>query len=109
VFESRWPVRVLRIALRPRSGGTGRHPGGAGLLKEVLFLAPASVAALMTRHETRPPGVRGGGAGLPGRLTLIRGGVETVLSARGAWRVERGDVLRIETPGGGGHGRPPRR
>jgi N-methylhydantoinase B len=109
VLEARWPVRVLRVALREGSGGAGRRRGGDGLVKEVLFLAPARVSTLMTRHAGAPPGVAGGGAGLPGRLTLLRGGREVPLPPRGRVDVVAGDVLRIETPGGGGHGRPSRR
>ena len=105
VLEAHWPVRVDRICLRPRSGGAGRHRGGAGLLREVRFLAPALVSCLMTRHAERPPGIAGGGPGRPGRLTLIRKGRARRLGPRGSIRVEVGDVLRIETPGGGGWGR----
>jgi N-methylhydantoinase B len=105
-LESLWPVRVARLAIRGGSGGRGRHRGGDGLVKEVLFLTPARVGAQMTRHEDPPPGVAGGGPGRPGRLTLVRGGRARRLAARGQWRVEAGDLLRIETPGGGGYGRP---
>ncbi len=105
VFEAQWPVRVERMALRRRSGGPGRRRGGQGLVREIRFLAPAIVSCLMTRHDEPPPGVAGGQAGTPGRLTLISGGRGKRLTARSSVRVEPGDVLRIETPGGGGHGR----
>jgi N-methylhydantoinase B len=103
-LERRWPVRVLAHAVRPDSGGTGRAAGGDGLLREVLFLAPARVAFLMTRHDAPPPGVAGGGPGQPGRLTWIRGRRRRRLAPRSVLRVEAGDVLRIETPGGGACG-----
>ncbi|MHC5010708.1 MAG: hydantoinase B/oxoprolinase family protein, partial [Planctomycetota bacterium] len=106
VLEARWPVRVERLVLRRGSGGRGRHRGGAGLTKEVRFLAPAVLGTLMTRHGLAPPGVAGGRPGATGRLTLVRKGREIPLDARGHTEVRRGDVLRIETPGGGGYGRP---
>ena len=105
VLEVRWPVRVDRMAIRTGSGGRGRQAGGAGLLKEIRFLAPALVASLMTRHEVPPPGVRGGRPGEPGRLVLLRDGVTLPVGPRARVAVRPGDVLRIETPGGGGYGR----
>lgn len=105
VLEAGWPVAVVRMARRARSGGSGRHRGGDGLLREIQFLAPADVGFLMTRHTLAPPGVAGGAAGKPGRLSLVSKGRRKRLAARGRCRVEPGDVLRIETPGGGGWGR----
>lgn len=105
VLEATWPVRVQCVRLRARSGGGGRQRGGAGLLREIRFLAPAQVTCLMTRHEEPPPGACGGLPGRPGRLTLLRGGRARRLAPRDSVRVEAGDVLRIETPGGGGWGR----
>ena len=106
VLEVRWPVRVDRMTIRSGSGGRGRHVGGEGLRKEIRFLAPALVSTLMTRHETPPPGVRGGPPGAPGRLVLLRGDETIVIGPRARVAVRPGDVLRIETPGGGGYGRP---
>ncbi len=103
-LEARWPVRVERMTRRPDSGGPGRHVGGTGLLREIRFLAPAQVACLMTRHDEAPPGVAGGGPGARGGVRLVRGAHAQRLEARGAVRLEAGDLLRIETPGGGGWG-----
>ncbi len=105
VLESRWPVRVERHAIRAVSGGLGRARGGDGVSKSVRFLAPAVVSLLMTRHEEPPPGAAGGRAGQPGRATLTSGGRTRVLEPRGRVVVEAGDVLTVETPGGGGWGR----
>ncbi len=105
VLEARWPVRVERFGLRGRSGGPGRHPGGRGVVREIRFLEAATVSLMMTRHELAPPGVRGGKPGRPGRVTLIRGGRARKMAARARIDVQAGDVLRIETPGGGGWGR----
>jgi len=105
VLEAQWPVRVLCMALRTGSAGAGRHAGGEGLRREILFRAPARVTSLMTRHSQPPPGAHGGRPGGLGRLSLRRGGRWRHLPARGQVRVKAGDVLRIETPGGGGWGR----
>jgi N-methylhydantoinase B len=105
VLEARWPVRIELHRVRRGSGGRGRAGGGAGVIKEVRFLAPATVSALMTRHREAPPGVAGGRAGAVGRLVLVRGGVAAPLGPRMRIAVQPGDLLRIETPGGGGWGR----
>ncbi len=109
VFESRWPVRVELMARRRGSGGAGKQRGGAGLTRAVRFLSPARVGLLMTRHTLPPPGVAGGKPGAVGRVFRVRGGRRTRLAPRSSQRFEAGDVLRIETPGGGGWGRPARR
>ncbi|MDJ0972868.1 MAG: hydantoinase B/oxoprolinase family protein [Planctomycetota bacterium] len=106
VLEARWPVRVERLALRPRSGGAGKQAGGRGVIREVRFLEPAVVSLMMTRHATPPPGVAGGKPGRAGRVTLVRGGRARRLDPRARVDIRPGDVLRIETPGGGGWGRP---
>ena len=106
VMEARWPVRVVRMARRRGSGGAGRHAGGDGLLRELEFLTPAEASFLMTRHALAPPGVAGGGAGATGCITLRRRGRASVLPPRSTCRLEPGDQLVIETPGGGGWGAP---
>jgi N-methylhydantoinase B len=106
VLEARLPVRVRRHGLRRGSGGAGRHRGGEGVVREVVLTAPAVFAWLMTRHDDPPPGAAGGRPGRPGRVTLVRAGRARRLPARGRLDVAPGDVLRIETPGGGGWGRP---
>ena len=109
VMERRWPVRVEAMAIRREGGGAGRHPGGAGVLKRVRFLAPLRIASLMTRHADAPLGVERGQPGPCGALRLIaKDGSPRVLPPRGAHDVEAGDVLEILTPGGGGWRRPSR-
>jgi N-methylhydantoinase B len=113
VLEHAYPVRVRRYGLRRDSGGAGRHRGGDGLVREIEFLAPAQLTLLTTRRVTRPYGLQGGGPGQAGRNLLVRHAdlQETAtaaevheLPAQAAIMVEAGDVLRIETPGGGGWG-----
>ncbi|MFQ5413330.1 MAG: hydantoinase B/oxoprolinase family protein [Phycisphaerae bacterium] len=106
VLESRYPVRVVRFAVRRGSGGAGRFRGGDGVVRELAFLAPLDVSIISQRRTTAPYGVSGGAPGAPGRNRLHRAGADTadVLPGIAQVRVGPGDHLTIETPGGGGYG-----
>jgi N-methylhydantoinase B len=108
-LEAYYPLRVTRYALRPGSGGRGRYAGGAGLVRELEFLAPARVTLLTERREIGPYGLAGGGEGRTGANFLVRHGRRRRLPGKTSLDVQPGDRLRIETPGGGGFGRPRRR
>ena len=108
-LEAYHPLRIRRYALRPRSGGRGLHPGGCGIVREIEFTAPAEVTLLGERREVAPWGLAGGSAGRCGRDVVVRKGRARVLPAKVTLSVESGDRVRIETPGGGGFGRRPRR
>ncbi len=103
VLEARFPVRLLRFGLRRGSGGEGLHPGGDGLVRELEMLAPLRVSMLSDRRTHPPFGLAGGQDGAPGRT---RHG-DRELAARATVEVEPGDVITIETPGGGGYGEVP--
>ena len=105
IIEHRYPVRLLRFAIRRGSGGDGAHRGGDGVVRELEFLAPMSLS-LLTQHRTQAPqGLAGGGAGQPGQQHLVRhnGQVEP-LASLDQQDVLPGDRIVIETPGGGGWG-----
>jgi 5-oxoprolinase (ATP-hydrolysing) len=102
VLETRFPVRVRRFSLRRGSGGKGRQSGGHGLVRELEFLAPMRFSIVSERRRIAPYGMRGGGSGAPG-MNLLNG---ERLGHRVTGTVAPGDVLRIETPGGGGWGEP---
>ncbi len=102
VLELRWPVVVRRFAVRDGSGGAGRQRGGDGAVREIEFLEPLVGGVLSERRAHGAPGLGGGGAGAPGRNVLVHAGRETALPGRAAFVVAAGDVLRVETPGGGG-------
>ena len=107
VMEARYPVRLERFAFRKGSGGRGRWRGGDGLVRCYRFLAPLTVSLLTERRSTRPYGLRGGEPGMPGRNRVRRAnGAEEELPGRATLRVDVGDLLIIETPGGGGFGTP---
>ncbi len=102
-----YPVRLLRYAINPDSGGPGRHRGGCGVIREIEVLA--AEAMLSIRIEANPPwGVAGGQAGRGGRCVLNPGRAdERVIEPLSDGTIlKRGDVMRIETGGGGGWGHP---
>ena len=104
-LEMTFPFRIETYALRRGSGGVGERRGGDGLVRTYRLLRPATVTVISERRETPPWGLRGGASGACGRNTLIRpGGKEEALPAKFSRRLEAGDMLRIETPGGGGWG-----
>ncbi|MBI4821328.1 MAG: hydantoinase B/oxoprolinase family protein [Deltaproteobacteria bacterium] len=102
VLESRFPVRVIRHAVRRGSGGQGRHRGGDGVVRELELLRPLAVSILSERRETAPFGLEGGGPGERGRNSLD--GRE--LGGKAITAAPAGSRLLIETPGGGGFGVP---
>jgi N-methylhydantoinase B len=106
-LEYAYPFRVRRYAYRSGSGGAGKFRGGDGLVREIELLAPAQVTLLAERRKFRPWGLEGGEPGAAGRATVTkaRTGEATELPGKCSVHLEAGDVLRIETPGGGGWGK----
>ena len=107
-LENYLPLRIRRYGLRKGSGGKGARRGGEGIVREYEFLVPADLTIMSERRKFAPYGLRGGGPGAPGRNTLISGGRATALGSKVNVKIGPGDVLRVETPGGGGYGRPRR-
>ncbi len=103
-LELAYPLRVERYALRLGSGGAGRHRGGDGVVRETRVLADCRLSVLAERRRHAPQGERGGRPGAPGR-TLVNGEEQPSKLTR---QLRAGDVVRIETPGGGGFGAPER-
>jgi len=103
-LEYAYPFLVTEYSIRRDSGGAGAQPGGNGLVREILLEAPAEVTVLAERRERGPYGVQGGRPGKPGRNILIRNGQAETMPGKFSTRVAAGDVIRVETPGGGGYG-----
>jgi N-methylhydantoinase B len=99
-LELEFPLRVVTYAIRRGSGGEGRHRGGDGVVRELEALAEMDYSLLTERRRHAPPGADGGQPGAKGRNLLD--GEALAPKARGSLRP--GQKLRIETPGGGGHG-----
>jgi N-methylhydantoinase B len=99
-LELAYPLRVERHALRLGSGGGGLHRGGDGVVRELRVLEPCRLSLLTQRRRIAPAGAAGGESGKPGR-NLLNG---EELAPFESQDLAGGDVLRIETPGGGGYG-----
>jgi len=100
-LEREFPLRAVEYALRRGSGGDGHRRGGDGVVREIEALAEMRFSLITERRRHAPPGVAGGSPGKVGRNLL--NGAE--LPAKTSGTLRQGDTLRIETPGGGGHGR----
>lgn len=111
LIESDTPVTFLGYGLVGGSGGRGRHRGGLGLTRSWRIDSTRAVfTAQMDRFHNRPFGLSGGEPGGAGRLTLIRDGKEQSLHSKVANMIlQKGDVIRLETSGGGGYGSVSRR
>jgi N-methylhydantoinase B/oxoprolinase/acetone carboxylase alpha subunit len=99
-LEHLYPLRLRRYCVRKNSGGAGRRRGGDGILREFEFLTDTDIAILSDRRARGPYGLDGGASGEPGRNLLN----EQHVRSKGSLRAKAGDVLRIESPGGGGYG-----
>jgi N-methylhydantoinase B len=104
-LEYAYPLRVRAYSLRKGSGGRGRARGGDGVVREIEALVPARMSLLADRRDAGPYGLDGGGAGKPGRDHILSGGRARRIHAKGSRELRPGDRVRIETPGGGGHGK----
>jgi N-methylhydantoinase B len=100
-LELAYPLRVRRHELRIGSGGDGLHRGGDGVVRELEALEECRASILSERREQAPAGAQGGEPGARGR-NLLNG---NELPAKTTIDLTEGDVLRLETPGGGGFGR----
>lgn len=105
VIEQRFPVRIIRFAIREGSGGIGTWNGGNGLIREYEFLENMNLSVLSQRRKSGPYGLMGGQSGLPGTQYLIKNdGIRIEVKGIDNIDVEIGDRFVIETPGGGAWG-----
>lgn len=110
VLERRYPVRLWEFSIRRGSGGAGRNRGGDGIRRRIEFLKPLRVSILSERRgPSFPFGLQGGEPGAPGRNSLHKAGESEARPLGGKVQLEvaAGDILLIETPGGGGFGKVP--
>ena len=104
-IETNYPMQVETYAIRRGTGGEGKFRGGDGVIRALRLLTDAEVTILSERRTQGPYGLQGGEAGEPGRNVLISGGEERPLPGKVSISTREGDVIRIETPGGGGYGK----
>ncbi len=101
-LELEFPLRVVEYSVRRDSGGAGAFPGGDGVVRELEALAPMDYSILSERRRHSPTGAQGGEPGARG-ANLLDG---EPLEPKASGTLRPGQRLRIETPGGGGHGAP---
>jgi len=113
ILEAAYPVMFTRWALRPDSGGPGRHRGGLGAIYEIETLEDETDLFLFgERGRFPPPGVVGGEPGALNRFVYIKSDRELAppfASKLVGVRLAKGERVRIESPGGGGYGAPAQR
>jgi 5-oxoprolinase (ATP-hydrolysing) len=110
ILETRYPVRLLEFRIRAGSGGAGQHRGGHGLVRRFLFLRPLQVSLVTNRRALEVPapyGMHGGEAGQRGlNVWEDPSGRRTILPGSCQLEVQAGQIIEIQTPGGGGWGVP---
>lgn len=105
ILEWRFPIRLIRFAIRRGSGGKGKWNGGDGIVREFLFTDELELNILSQHRVEEPYGMKGGGTGKCGRQYIVRAnGKREFLKGMDSARVHAGDRLIIETPGGGAWG-----
>jgi N-methylhydantoinase B len=109
--ESLMPFRIEEFSLREDSGGAGKFRGGMGFRKAYRILRPAMLGTNLDRTKFPPWGVQGGKEAQPGRFTLVKAGATTEQSVEkeNAYQLAPGDLVCVETGGGGGYGPPSER
>ncbi len=103
-LEYAYPLRVQRYEIRRGSGGSGQWRGGDGVCRDIELLADAQVTILSERRVFAPYGLAGGQPGQPGRNLLIRDGEAQELPGKTTLAAQSGDVISVQSPGGGGWG-----
>ena len=111
VIESGYPLRVRQSSIRTGSCGEGQYRGGCGLLREIEVRAEKGQLSVLSDRNLIPPyGVSGGFAGAPNRFTVVRDGDElepSIIPGKvSGFPLRRGDIVRVQTSGGGGWGDP---
>jgi N-methylhydantoinase B len=106
--ESLMPFRIEEFSLREDSAGAGKFRGGLGFRKRYRILRPCLLGTNLDRTKFPPWGVQGGKEAKPGRFLLTKSGAtaEQSVEKENAYRLEPGDLVSVETGGGGGYGLP---
>ena len=106
VLEFRFPVLLKEFSIRNSSGGAGRKKGGDGVVRRIQFLEPMIASILSSHRKLEPFGIKGGQPGKIGVNTVIHsGGKVEFMPGSFQVKMQVGDTIQIETPGGGGFGR----
>ncbi len=104
-IERDFPLRVVKYEFAPGTGGVGRHRGGCGLIRSIqLARGSATLSLLADRHRRSPQGAAGGGPAAVGRHRLLSGPRDEALPAKTTLQLRPGDIIEVQTAGGGGYG-----
>jgi len=104
-LEYSYPFMVTEYSIRRGTGGRGARPGGDGMVREILVQSEAEITVLSERRKMPPYGLLGGEPGKVGRNILVRGGKRVKMDGKFSTSLHKNDLVRIETPGGGGYGK----
>lgn len=105
-LEMTYPFLVTEYSLISGSGGKGKYRGGLGIARSIRVLTDCTVSIQSERRKFAPYGLFGGENGRKGKNILVRKGKITELPSKTTYRLLQDDIIRIETPGGGGYGNP---
>ena len=107
ILEQRFPVLLEEFGIRHHSGGKGLNSGGNGVIRKVRFLTEMTAGILSNRRHVSPYGISGGAAGKMGRNYVIKqDNTVEELDSQATVEMQPGEIVAIETPGGGGYGTP---
>ena len=102
-LEYSYPFLVTEYSIRRGTGGKGLHRGGDGIAREILLRSSAEITVLSERRRLAPYGLHGGESGALGKNIIIRGGKSMEMPGKFSTSLKKNDIVRIETPGGGGY------
>ncbi|XPV74955.1 MAG: hydantoinase B/oxoprolinase family protein [Desulfovibrio sp.] len=103
-LEYSYPFRVREYSVRRGTGGEGANTGGSGMVREMELLSGCEITVLSERRTRGAYGLEGGSEGVPGKNSVIRDGETIAQPGKFHKHLKNGDIVRIETPGGGGYG-----
>jgi N-methylhydantoinase B/oxoprolinase/acetone carboxylase alpha subunit len=99
-------LKIRAYRLREGSGGRGACPGGEGIVREYEFRVPVDLTVISERRRFAPYGAQGGDPAAVGRNVIVSRGRAKIVGSKINVKLGPGDLLRVETPGGGGYGKP---
>jgi len=104
-LERELPIMIGTYSIRRASGGDGKYRGGDGIVRGYKFLSKSTVCVITERRRLAPYGLLGGKPGKKGKNILIRNKKSKLIPPKATFEAKKADILRIETPGGGGWGK----
>ncbi len=104
-LEYSYPFLISEYSIRRFTGGQGLHKGGDGIVREIHLQSDAEITVLSERRKIPPYGLQGGEPGVVGKNIIVRSGKRMEKPGKFSASLQKDDIVRIETPGGGGYGK----